>query len=154
MWLTGVVTGAFVGVLAGQWMTWLTLRNPLDAVIRAYRELFADIAHLCATGELRIRRLAPAPAGNGAPAVLAVHGGYPLGPDLVQRPGDWEHRLRQVCDRAHELGECLGYLPERRLKLARVDRHRHVDGLPRTCGPVAVRQLEDHPPGHWRRAGR
>lgn len=32
------------------------MRNPLGCVLRAYREVWADIAYLCATGELRARR--------------------------------------------------------------------------------------------------
>ena len=53
MWSVGVITGAFFGILAGQWMAWLTLRNPLRTVTRAYAELWRDIVHLCATGQLR-----------------------------------------------------------------------------------------------------
>jgi len=52
-----MVVGGFLGTLFGQWMTWLLLRNPLGCVIRAYRELWRDIVHLCATGQLRPGRL-------------------------------------------------------------------------------------------------
>lgn len=51
-WAAGAAAGFFGGALYGQWMTWLTLRNPLACVIRAYRELWAGILRLCATGEL------------------------------------------------------------------------------------------------------
>ena len=52
-----MVTGGFLGMLFGQWMTWLLMRNPLGCVVRAYRELWRDIVHLCATGNLRPGRL-------------------------------------------------------------------------------------------------
>lgn len=59
-WVAGMAMGGFLGVLLGQWMVWLLLRNPLGWVLRAYRELWADILHLCATGSLRPGRLASA----------------------------------------------------------------------------------------------
>lgn len=59
-WVAGMAMGGFLGVLLGQWMVWLLLRNPLGWVLRAERELWADILHLCATGQLRAGRLASA----------------------------------------------------------------------------------------------
>jgi hypothetical protein len=49
----GAAAGGFAGVMLGQWLAWLTLRNPIGCVIRAYRELFEDIDYLFATGQLR-----------------------------------------------------------------------------------------------------
>lgn len=49
-WAAGMAMGGGIGTLLGHWLTLLTLRNPLGAVVRAYRELWRDIAHLWATG--------------------------------------------------------------------------------------------------------
>jgi hypothetical protein len=53
------IAGAVAGGGGGFWLggcAWrLVMRNPLAGVIRAYRELFADIRYLCETGELRQR---------------------------------------------------------------------------------------------------
>ena len=52
-WAAGMAMGGFCGVLLGQWLTWLLLRNPLRPAVRAYREVWRDVLHLCATGQLR-----------------------------------------------------------------------------------------------------
>ena len=65
-WVAGVATGGFAGVLLGQWLTWLTLRNPLNCVFRAYSELFADIEHLCATGQLPAGKVKNCPSNQVA----------------------------------------------------------------------------------------
>lgn len=57
-WVAGMVMGGFLGVLLGQWMVWLLLRNPLGLLFRACRKVRRDIVHLCATGRLRPGRLA------------------------------------------------------------------------------------------------
>lgn len=49
-WVTGMVMGGFLGVMLGQWMVWLTLRNPLRQLVRAEREVWADIRSLWRTG--------------------------------------------------------------------------------------------------------
>lgn len=54
-------------LLAKRRLRW---RNPLAWLAGEYRELFADIAHLCATGELRARRV----TGTRAPRRRAVPG--------------------------------------------------------------------------------
>lgn len=50
--LVGFVLGALPGALIGQWLTWLTLRNPLGWLIRVYADLYRDIGRLCRTGRL------------------------------------------------------------------------------------------------------
>lgn len=52
-WLAGMAMGGFCGILLGQQLTWLLLRNPLRTVARAYRELWRDIWYLIETGHLR-----------------------------------------------------------------------------------------------------
>jgi len=61
------------GVLLGGWLAWLTFRNPLGMLVRAYAELWADIVHLWTTGELRPGRLAPR-AGRDPASAGAVPG--------------------------------------------------------------------------------
>ncbi len=38
-WVAGMVMGGFLGVLLGQWMVWLLLRNPLGLLLRAGRKV-------------------------------------------------------------------------------------------------------------------
>jgi hypothetical protein len=57
-WVAGMAMGGFLGMLLGQWMAWLLMRNPLGMLIRAVREAWADVVHLWTTGQLRPGRLA------------------------------------------------------------------------------------------------
>jgi hypothetical protein len=49
-WVAGMAMGGGMGTLLGRWLVWLTLRNPLACLFRAYRQLFADIRNLWRTG--------------------------------------------------------------------------------------------------------
>ena len=67
VFICGVSTGLGLGVPLGRHSVFVQMRvfarsrrlrwrNPLAWLAGEYRELFADIAHLCATGELRTGR--------------------------------------------------------------------------------------------------
>lgn len=55
-WAAGMAMGGGLGTVLGRQLTLLTLRSPLRLLARAYRELWRDIVHLCATGQLRAGR--------------------------------------------------------------------------------------------------
>jgi hypothetical protein len=56
--LTAAVCGWVLGYAHRSLIGWGIRRNPLRLAVRAYRELFKDIAYLLETGRLRPGRLA------------------------------------------------------------------------------------------------
>jgi hypothetical protein len=61
------------GRRAGRLLAWQRRhrgRGPLGSVLRAYRELFADIAYLCDTGQLRARKTQGGPPTVRSAAAL------------------------------------------------------------------------------------
>ena len=48
-WLAGMTMGGFLGVLLGQWMTWLLLRNPLRLLARLYAWIWRETLRLSAS---------------------------------------------------------------------------------------------------------
>jgi hypothetical protein len=56
--------GGFLGVLLGQWLVWLTLRNPLRVAVRLCREAWRDILRVSASGADVVGRVNAAKLGR------------------------------------------------------------------------------------------